>query len=184
MFHGCKMSLSCCDWHCSTEICIFNKHRSKQSFHTDMIQTHSNHRSTASSGANPVNLSIGDCSRTAVFPCYFRRTIKHCGINNGLTSSQDFFTSCLQKAWGKIQQGALLLSLPAENTMWTNMFAPITRYHSLHKWYCKKRDLLPLLWKLGFLLSISEGWCELYTWLSFSADNTPSYLPCEILMRQ
>ena len=173
MFHGCKMSLSCCDWHCSTEICIFNKHRSK---HTDMIQTHSNHRSTASSGANPVNLSIGDCSRTAVFPCYFRRTIKHCGINNGLTSSQDFFTSCLQKAWGKIQQGALLLSLPAENTMWTKMFAPITRYHLLHKWYCEKRDLLPLLWKLGFLLRISEGWCELYTWLSFSADNTPSYL--------
>lgn len=36
-----------------------------------------------------------------LFPCYFRRTIKHCGINNGLTSSEDFFTSCLQKAWGK-----------------------------------------------------------------------------------
>lgn len=48
------------------EICIFNEHRSKQSFHTDMIQTHSNHCSTASSAANPLNLSIGDCSRMAV----------------------------------------------------------------------------------------------------------------------
>lgn len=33
-----------------------------------------------------------------LFPCYFRRIIKHCGINNGLTSS-GFSSSCLQTCW-------------------------------------------------------------------------------------
>lgn len=181
MFYGCKMSLPYYEWH---YLHLYSNVRrdlhslpppKKQKTQIWAASTLTWLRPTAIT-ARPHHLPLIQLIFPLatvpgrLFPCYFRGTIKHCGINNGLTSSQDFFTSCLQKAWEAewtktFTGGAFPLSLPAESTMWTKMFAQITRYHSLHKWYCEKRDLPRPLWKLGFLFSCFSGtvWT---TWLS------------------
>lgn len=99
-----------------------------------------------------------------LFPCYFRRTIKHCGINNGLTSSQDFFTSCLQKAWGKKKKftGELCCSRFLRKTQCEPRCSHqlLDIIHCINDTVRKGTCFLYCQLELEFLLSISVGWFE------------------------